>query len=70
MASALGGYGTDVERMWNGNDLEVGRGLEDEPYRLEERAVPKSAEERRVILQGLNGNFLFDHTTDKQKKVC
>ncbi|CAM9419992.1 unnamed protein product [Ascophyllum nodosum] len=49
--------------------IQVGRGLEDEPYRLEERAVPKSAEERRVILQGLNGNFLFDHTTDKQKKV-
>lgn len=43
--------------------------MEDEPYRLEEHTISKSAEERRIILQAIKSNFLFEHTTDKQKKV-
>lgn len=31
--------------------------------------VPKSDEERLNILQAIKTNFLFDHTTDKQKEV-
>lgn len=36
---------------------------------MEDRVVPKSDEERLNILQAIKTNFLFDHTTDKQKEV-
>lgn len=31
--------------------------------------VPKSEQERRSILQAIKTNFLFEHTSDKQRQV-
>lgn len=44
-------------------------GVDEEPYPVEDQVVPKSDEERLCILQAIKTNFLFDHTTDRQKEV-
>ena len=44
-------------------------GVDEEQSPVEDHVVPKSDEERRCILQAIKTNFLFDHTTDKQKEV-
>lgn len=46
-----------------------GAGADDAPYRVEDHVVPKSDEERRSILRAIKSNFLFDHTTEKQRQV-
>lgn len=45
-------------------------GAEEESYNAEDHVVPKSDEERRSIIQAIKSNFLFDRTSEKQRKVC